>query len=60
MLDVALDVPKAGQPGRVCSQWVVAAINQSGSPLDELAMARLPGRTLVQLISVSDDDLGGS
>jgi hypothetical protein len=59
MLDDVLDVPEAGQLVRVRGQqWVVSAIKQSSQPVDELAATRVPGRTLVQLTSVSDDDLG--
>jgi superfamily II DNA or RNA helicase len=59
MLNDVLDVPEAGQLVRVRGQqWVVAAIKPSSQPVDELAASRLPGRTLVQLTSVSDDDLG--
>ena len=55
----ALDVPEAGQLVRVRGQqWVVAGVSQSHQPDDELAASRIPGRTLVQLTSVSDDDLG--
>ena len=39
-------------------QWVVSALSRSVQPADELAPARLPGRTLATLTSVSDDDLG--
>lgn len=59
MLDDALGAPEAGQLVRVRGQqWVVAAIKLSSQPVDELAAKILPGRTLVQLTSVSDDDLG--
>src|SRR5258708_30713586 len=55
----ALDVPEAGQVVRVRGQqWVAAGVSQSRQPVDELAASRIPGRTLVQLTSVSDDDLG--
>jgi len=58
-MSTASDVPEAGQLVRVRGQqWVVAGVNQSRQPVDELAASRLPGRTLVQLTSVSDDDLG--
>lgn len=54
-----LDVPEAGQLVRVRGQqWVVAGVKESHQPVDELAASRVPGRTLVQLTSVSDDDLG--
>ena len=39
-------------------QWVVSALQRSSQPEDQLAPARLPGRTLATLTSVSDDDLG--
>jgi hypothetical protein len=53
------DVPEAGQLVRVRGQqWVVSGISQSHQPQDELAATRIPGRTLVTLTSVSDDDLG--
>src|SRR5271165_7442620 len=53
------DVPEAGQLVRVRGQqWVVSQVNNSHQPQDELAATRLPGRTLVTLTSVSDDDLG--
>lgn len=54
-----LDVPEAGQLVRVRGQqWVVTGVRRSKQPADELAATRLPGRTLVSLTSVSDDDLG--
>jgi superfamily II DNA or RNA helicase len=53
------DVPEAGQLVRVRGQqWVVSGISRSRQPDDELAATRVPGRTLVTLTSVSDDDLG--
>jgi superfamily II DNA or RNA helicase len=53
------DVPEAGQLVRVRGQqWVVSSVNSSRQPQDELAATRIPGRTLVTLTSVSDDDLG--
>ncbi len=53
------DVPEAGQLVRVRGQqWVVSGISQSHQPQDELAATQVPGRTLVTLTSVSDDDLG--
>ena len=53
------DVPEAGQLVRVRGQqWVVSSVSNSRQPQDELAATRLPGRTLVTLTSVSDDDLG--
>ncbi|MGH3275257.1 MAG: SNF2-related protein, partial [Streptosporangiaceae bacterium] len=58
-MSTASDVPEAGQLVRVRGQqWVVADVKESRQPVDELAATRLPGRTLVQLTSVSDDDLG--
>ncbi len=39
-------------------QWVVADLSTAALPTDELAAATLPGRTLVTLTSVSEDDLG--
>ena len=58
-MSTAADVPEAGQLVRVRGQqWVVADVNESRQPVDELAASRVPGRTLVQLTSVSDDDLG--
>ena len=53
------DVPEAGQLVRVRGQqWVVSNVSSSHQPQDELAATRIPGRTLVTLTSVSDDDLG--
>jgi hypothetical protein len=53
------DVPEAGQLVRVRGhQWVVSNVSTSHQPQDELAATRIPGRTLVTLTSVSDDDLG--
>lgn len=53
------DVPEVGQLVKVRGQqWVVSGISSSRQPQDELAATRLPGRTLVTLTSVSDDDLG--
>ncbi len=53
------DVPEAGQLVRVRGQqWVVSNVSESHQPQDELAATRIPGRTLVTLTSVSDDDLG--
>jgi len=50
--------PDVGQLVRVRGQqWVVNRRSVSTQPRDELA-AELPGRTLVTLTSVSDDDLG--
>ena len=59
MSGIALDGPEPGQLVRARGQqWVVAGVSQSQQPVDELAASRVPGRTLVQLSSVSDDDLG--
>ncbi len=59
MQDTTADGPQVGQLVRVRGQqWVVADVSRSAQPVDELAPARLPGRTLVTLTSVSDDDLG--
>jgi superfamily II DNA or RNA helicase len=53
------DTPEAGQLVRVRGQqWVVSGVSHSHQPVDELAASMLPGRTLVRLTSVSDDDLG--
>ncbi len=52
------DAPAVGELVRVRGQqWVVSRTSTSTQPRDELA-ADLPGRTLVTLTSVSDDDLG--
>jgi superfamily II DNA or RNA helicase len=52
-------VPEAGQLVRVRGQqWVVSNVSNSHQPADEIAATRLPGRTLITLTSVSDDDLG--
>jgi superfamily II DNA or RNA helicase len=54
-----LAVPEAGHLVRVRGQqWVVTNVRPSRLPEDEIAASRLPGRTLVSLSSVSDDDLG--
>src|ERR1700691_729734 len=59
MSGIALDGPEPGQLVRARGQqWVVAGVSQSQQPVDELAASRVPGRPLVQLSSVSDDDLG--
>ena len=58
---LAIPVADAPQPGELVrvrgQQWVVARTSTSTQPADELAEP-LPGRTLVTLTSVSDDDLG--
>ncbi len=52
-------VPEVGELVQVRGQqWVVSAVDQSRQPVDELANEPLPGRTMVTLTSVSDDDLG--
>jgi SNF2 family DNA or RNA helicase len=38
--------------------WVVAKVDESSQPQDELVATRLPGRTLVTLTNVSGDDVG--
>jgi superfamily II DNA or RNA helicase len=64
MLDVSTpqataEAPEVGGLVRVRGQqWVVARLHRSLQPADELAATRSPGRTLVTLSSVSDDDLG--
>ena len=56
MTTVELDV---GQLVRVRGQqWVVSELSTASLPADELAATTLPGRTLVSLTSVSEDDLG--
>jgi superfamily II DNA or RNA helicase len=52
-------VPEAGHLVRVRGQqWLVTDVRRSHLPEDEIAASRAPGRTLVTLASVSDDDLG--
>lgn len=52
-------VPEPGELVRVRGQqWVVASRRTSRLPQDELASKVPPGRTMVTLTSVSDDDLG--
>ena len=51
-LDVGQLVRVRGQ------QWVVSELSIAALPNDELAAATLPGKTLVTLTSVSEDDLG--
>jgi hypothetical protein len=54
--------PDALDPGQLeqirGQQWVITGVKRSHQPVDELAAAQLPGRTLVSLASVSVDDLG--
>ncbi|WP_328865170.1 DISARM system SNF2-like helicase DrmD [Streptomyces sp. NBC_00304] len=53
------DALEVGQLVRVRGQqWVVSRLDRSSQPEDQLAAATPPGRTLVTLNSVSDDDLG--
>lgn len=52
MLEIGQLVRVRGQ------QWVVSDLSVSTLPADELAPTVLPGRTLVTLTSVSEDDLG--
>jgi superfamily II DNA or RNA helicase len=55
----AASAPENGQLIRVRGQqWVVSGVSHSHQPVDELAASMLPGRILVRLTSVSDDDLG--
>ncbi|MBF6102271.1 DEAD/DEAH box helicase [Nocardia cyriacigeorgica] len=59
VVTTALADPEVGLLVRVRGQqWVVTAVDRSRQPIDELAPAELPGRTLVSLSSVSDEDLG--
>ncbi|MEH0446683.1 DISARM system SNF2-like helicase DrmD [Streptomyces sp. B21-102] len=53
------DALEVGQLVRVRGQqWVVSQLDRSSQPEDQLAATTSPGRTLVTLNSVSDDDLG--
>jgi superfamily II DNA or RNA helicase len=52
VLDVGVLVRARGQ------QWVVADVSTSAQPRDELAAKAIPGRTLVRLMSLAEDDLG--
>lgn len=53
------DAPEVGQLVRVRGQqWVVSDRRDSRLAEDPLASSRPPGRTLLELSSVSDDDLG--
>jgi superfamily II DNA or RNA helicase len=59
VLVVLTDAPEVGQLVRVRGQqWVVANRRDSHLAEDPLAASRPPGRTLLELSSVSDDDLG--
>ena len=52
-------MPETGHLVRVRGQqWVVTQVRHSRLPEDEIAATRIPGRTLVTLASVSDEDLG--
>src|SRR5580693_6242713 len=56
---IAEHLPEAGDlVGVRGQQWVVSSVHRSSQPVDELAPRELPGRTMVSLTSVSDDDLG--
>ena len=56
---MTIDVPDVGELVRVRGQqWVVSGRKISAQPRDELAASQPPGRTLVTLTSVSDEDLG--
>jgi len=56
---VLTSTPDVGQLVRARGQqWVVSARKDSRLPEDPLAASRPPGRTLLELTSVSDDDLG--
>ncbi|OJF10753.1 DISARM system SNF2-like helicase DrmD [Couchioplanes caeruleus] len=58
-MTAAVEAPEVGELVRVRGQqWVVARCSVSTQPRDELAASQPPGRTLVTLTSVSDDDLG--
>jgi len=51
--------PEPGQLVRARGQqWMVTDVRRSLLPADQIAAVRSPGRTLVSLSSVSDDDLG--
>lgn len=53
-------LPEPGHLAQVRGQhWMVTAVANSHQPVDELAASRPPGRTLVRLSNVSDDNLGG-
>jgi superfamily II DNA or RNA helicase len=58
-VDSRSGLPEVGQLVRARGQqWVVAQRRESTQPVDELATSHPPGRTMVTLTSVSDDDLG--
>lgn len=59
-MNTAFADPEVGQLVRVRGQqWVVTGVSSSKQPTDALSPAELPGRMLVSLSNVSDDDLGG-
>ncbi len=59
LVETQATLPEPGHLVRVRGQqWVVTDVRLSRLPEDEIAASRLPGRTLVTLASVSDDDLG--
>jgi superfamily II DNA or RNA helicase len=59
LVEAQATLPEPGHLVRVRGQqWVVTDVRLSRLPEDEIAASRLPGRTLVTLASVSDDDLG--
>ncbi|MFR9770677.1 DISARM system SNF2-like helicase DrmD [Nocardia sp. SC052] len=58
-MTAALEDPEVGHLVRVRGQqWIVSDVDRSRQPCDELSPTALPGRTLVSLSSVSDEDLG--
>lgn len=61
-MPVVMSAPDALEVGQLVrvrgQQWVVSRLDRSSQPEDQLAAATPPGRTLVTLNSVSDDDLG--
>ncbi|MFH8681263.1 DISARM system SNF2-like helicase DrmD [Streptomyces lydicus] len=61
-MSVVMPAPDALEVGQLVrvrgQQWVVSQLDHSHQPEDELAASTPPGRTLVTLNSVSDDDLG--
>ena len=59
LVETQATLPEPGHLVRVRGQqWVVTDVRLSRLPEDEIAASRLPGRTLVTLASVTDDDLG--
>ncbi|WP_254708888.1 DISARM system SNF2-like helicase DrmD [Streptomyces lunaelactis] len=61
-ISVVMSVPDTLEVGQLVrvrgQQWVVSRLDRSGQPEDQLAATPPPGRPLVTLNSVSDDDLG--